>query len=239
MKTRTIMLAIMAILTTISFTSCEKIRGKGEVITEARSTDGYSGISLAMSATVFFTSAPTYSLELHGQENVLRQIVTEIDGNQLVIRVKHGVILGNHEPVRVYITAPNVTRLEVSGSGDIFTDQPWHVSELSLSISGSGNITLANIEAGRLAATISGSGNIKAMAGTSNQEDLKISGSGSIDLRSVEAHTVFTRTSGSGEMFINATNLLDVTISGSGDIWYLGNPSINLQVSGSGSVKKL
>jgi hypothetical protein len=153
--------------------------------------------------------------------------------------VKHGVILSNYEPVSIYISAPAVHGLDVSGSGDIFTENSWGSSDLSLNVSGSGHINMASVDAGILSATISGSGSIKAAMGNVNREDLKISGSGTIDLRSVEAGTVYSATSGSGNTYVHAKELLDVTISGSGDIWYYGNPAVNTHISGSGNLKRL
>jgi hypothetical protein len=239
MKTRIILTAIVSLFILSISTSCEKIKGKGDVITESRSTGTYTSVSLAMSATVYFTPDSVYSLRISGQENVLRQIVTEVDGNQLVVRVKTGVILGSHDPVNVYITAPDVSGLDVSGSGDIFTDKTWRVNDLSVNISGSGNINIASVEANGISAKISGSGTIKAASGKAESEDLKISGSGTIDLRSVEAKTVYTTTSGSGDTYVHATSLLDVTISGSGNIWYYGTPVINTHISGSGNLKRM
>jgi hypothetical protein len=239
MKTKIILTATAAIFSIFFFTSCEKIKGKGEVITETRNPGTYNSISLAMSATVYFTPDSVYSLRISGQENILREILTGVEGNSLVIRLKNGVILKNYEPIRVYITAPNVTGLDVSGSGDIFADNTWIVNDLSANISGSGNINIASVDAGRISASISGSGTIKVASGKAAREDLKISGSGTIDLRSVEAETVYATTSGSGETYIYVTSLLDVTISGSGDTWYYGTPAINTRISGSGSLHRM
>jgi hypothetical protein len=239
MKTTNILMAVIGLITISMFTSCEKIKGKGEVITETRTTGNYNSVSLAMSATVYFTPDSIYSLRISGQENIIHQIVTEVEGNQLVIRVKTGVILGSHDPVQVYITSPDVTGLDISGSGDIFTDRTWSGNDLSANISGSGSINIGSVNAGHISAKISGSGSIRAASGTAVNEDLKISGSGTIDLRSVEAETVYTATSGSGDTYIHATSLLDVTISGSGNTWYYGTPAINTHISGSGNVKRM
>ncbi len=234
-----IITAILALVTTTLFTSCEKIKGKGEVITETRTTGNYSGISLAMSASVYFTPGDSYSLQIRGQENVLKQIVTQAEGTHLSIKVRNGVTLGSHEAITLYITAPVVTDLNVSGSGDIFVDKPWNTSNLSANISGSGTISLNDLTAGQISAIISGSGSIRATSGKVTREDLTISGSGTIDLRSVECQTVYTTTSGSGDTYVHATNMLDVTISGSGDIWYYGTPVINTHISGSGNLKRM
>jgi hypothetical protein len=228
-----------ALIVMTFFTSCEKINGKGEVITETRTIGSYQSVGLSMAATVYFTPGTDYSLQISGQQNILEQIVTQVEGNQLVIREKPGVILKNYDPVRIYITAPDVTGLDVSGSGDIFTDSNWNVNELSTNISGSGKINIAHINAEKLTAKISGSGTIRATSGKAVREDLTISGSGTIDLRSVEAETTYSTTSGSGDTYIYCTGSLDVTISGSGNIWYYGTPAINTHISGSGNLKRL
>jgi len=239
MKTKTMVMAVMAIMIGISFTSCEKIKGKGDTVTEARTVTGYSRISLSMSEAVYFTSGADYSLEIQGQQNVLDRIITRVEGNRLVIKLKNGVHLGPHDPIRVYVTAPDVRDLDISGSGDIYVDSPWIGTDLSTHISGSGSITISMIEANRFNANISGSGNIKVIGGLAGREELKISGSGNIEMRYVEADEVWTKTSGSGDMYVQAMELLDVTISGSGDIYYLGNPIINTHISGSGNIHRL
>ena len=232
-------MALAALMTMTLFTSCEKIKGKGEVITETRTPGTYSSIGLSMSATVYYTQGEAYSLQLRGQENVLREIETVVKGNELVIRVKKNVILGPHEAITVYITAPTVAGLTVSGSGDIYTEGDWTASGISLNISGSGNISIGSVACESLSATISGSGSIKAAGGTTTREDLRISGSGTIDLRGLQSVNVYTTTSGSGDTYTHATGLLDVTISGSGDIWYYGTPSIDMHISGSGNLHRM
>lgn len=239
MNSKMIITAIAALISMTLITSCEKIKGKGGVVTEMRSTGTYSAVCLSMSATVYLTQGATADLEITGQENIIHQIETRVEGNTLVIRVKHGVILGPHEPIKVYVTTLDVNSLEVCSSGDLFTDNALSLNEVSLKISGSGSINLANIEAENLSATISGSGSIKAASGKLTREELKISGSGTIDLRSVEASKVYTTTSGSGDIFVYATQLLDVTISGSGDTWYYGTPAVNTQISGSGNLRRM
>lgn len=233
------MIVVMTLLTGIVFNSCEKIKGKGDSVTETREVSGYSGIGLAISATLYFSSGPDYSLEIQGQPNVLERILTRVEGNTLVIRLKSGIILGVHDPIRIYVTAPDVHDISISGSGDIYVDNLWSGSDLWASISGSGNISVSAMETGRFNGNISGSGNIRVLGGLADQEYLKISGSGDINMQYVEAGIVYTVTSGSGDMYVNALNILDVTISGSGDVFYLGNPAINTHISGSGSVRKL
>jgi len=230
---------LMMLCSSLLIVSCEKIRGKGDVTTENRTVTGYTGISLSLSGTVYFKQDSVYSLQISAQQNVIDRLVTGVEGNTLVIKMKPHVILGTHEPIRIYISAPDVSSLDVSGSGDIYTENNWITAEINAEISGSGSITIAYAEADRFTAKISGSGSIKTLGGKVTEEDLKISGSGDIDQQNVLADNVVTGTSGSGETYVNAQKWLDVTISGSGDVYYYGNPSIEVHISGSGSLKKL
>jgi len=230
---------IAAVFMLVSFASCEKIKGKGEVITQNRSVGSFSSVSLSMSADVHYEASETYTLSISGQENVINEIVTTVEGNRLVIRLRNGIVLGKHEPVRVYVGAPSISGFEISGSGNIYADSKVDPATLSLTISGSGNINLSDLDVDKDSANISGSGNIGARTGTAARQDLVISGSGTIDLRNVVCPMVYTTTSGSGDTYIHADSILDVTISGSGNVWYNGTPAVYTHISGSGNVKKL
>jgi hypothetical protein len=232
-------LVALTLLVSIGFTSCEKIKGKGDVVTETRWETNFTSISLAMQGTVYFTQDSNYSIQINAQQNVIDRIITEMDGATLKIKLKNNVHLGSHEPIRFYITAPSLNHLTISGSGDVYVENTWTGSSLSAHISGSGNINVANMDAGRFQPSISGSGSITVLGGIATQADLTISGSGKIEMHHAVSTNVYTSTSGSGDSYVQATDLLDVTISGSGNVYYLGNPLINSHISGSGNIRHL
>lgn len=230
---------LIAMFVPVFFTSCQKIKGKGDVVSETRSVSGYSEIALQMSADVYLTNGDTNSVEVLAQENLLPYIQTKLDNSRLVVKVKNGFSLGNHEPIRVIITAPGVETLSVSGSGTISVENLWEGTTLETTISGSGDISLQEVQCGTLKANISGSGSIGAEGGQVSLADMTISGSGNTDFRNVVALDASTNISGSGDIYTQVNNQLDATISGSGNIYYLGNPQINVHISGSGNVVKL
>jgi hypothetical protein len=257
MKTKIIVL--IALLIPVLFSSCEKIKGKGDVITQTRVVTGYTSIELAIEGDVSFTQDSVYTLSISAQENIADNIETDISGTSLVIKKKDNVVFGKHDPINITITAPSVTDLILSGSGNFTVSRIWSgnflttnisgsgnmyvnnifANQLNSVISGSGNMTINSIDGNKINATISGSGNIETKSGISNEEYLKISGSGNIDMRYVETDTAYATISGSGDIYINVKKLLDATISGSGNIYYLGNPVIDTHISGSGNVTRL
>jgi len=222
------------------FFSCEKVKGKGEVVSQVRNVTGFTGISLAIDATVFFSPDSNDYLEVMAQQNMLDILETVIGSNNtLTIRYKDGVVIGTHEPIKIFVAGPAIKVLTVSGSGDILVDTPWLNSLKTISISGSGNVSVSELYGNELYVNISGAGNVEATSGSVNYQEIKISGSGNVELVGVESDTTFVNISGAGNVTAWVTKLLDVTISGSGNVSYKGDPVINTHISGSGSVIKL
>jgi len=226
-------------LFSLTFPSCDKVDGIGEPVAEERTVTGYTGIGLAMDATVNFSEGEEYNMVVYAQDNLLPIIVTEPEGLTLVIKVRKGYTLGTHEPITIAITAPSVNRLDISGSGNINIAQIWEAEDLKTNISGSGNINMEAIDTDSFNANISGSGSILALSGETDYANLNISGSGNIDIRTVVAGTAYAKISGEGNIFVQVNELLDATISGSGSIYYTGSPQVNVHVSGSGKVTHL
>jgi len=225
-------------LTTLlmSLSSCEKVTGKGDIVSQLRNLSGYTGIQLTIDGTVFFSSDTINYFEIRAQQNIIDVMQTYIEGGDLVIRFKPGIHVGKHEPIQIFVAAPTINLLNISGSGDIFVTNPWSSYYMETNISGSGSISMDELTANEFHATISGSGNIQATTGQTNYEYLNIGGSGSIDLLGVESDTCWADISGSGDITVLVNKLLDVTISGSGDVKYQGSPVIISHISGSGSI---
>ncbi len=236
---RKIIMAVSLISLIMSQAACKKIKGKGDVITESRAVSGYTAIDLSVSGDVYFTPDLDFRLTLEGQQNVLDVIETQIEGSNLVIKLKDHYTLGTHEPLKVNIHAPNIKQLLINGAGSFNVQSVWAGNVLGVGISGSGDMYLGDIQAHQVKANISGSGSIHGNGGITDNLDLNISGSGSMDFQYLSADTVYASISGSGDMWLWAGKLLDGTISGSGNIYYKGTPVIYSNISGSGSIKPI
>ncbi|MBM3404731.1 MAG: hypothetical protein FJY10_07565 [Bacteroidetes bacterium] len=98
-------------------------------------------MELAIEADVNISDSANYDFRMEAQENILEVIETKQDGDRLIIKLENGKILGKHEPIRIWIKAPNVDNLHISGSGNIIGESSWSADECKMSISGSGSIT--------------------------------------------------------------------------------------------------
>ncbi len=222
----------------LSLVSCSKeiISGSGPEVSLLRNTANFTGIELAINATVNFTQDSIFKVELKGQQNVINQIQTEVSGGNLIIKLPWDTKLVSYAPITINISAPVVNTFNVSGTGKILSFNSISVTNADFNISGSGSINLSNISAINIDANVSGSGSVQFSGGTATTESMHISGSGLIDALGVAAKKTTTYTSGSGDIKIYTTETLDAHISGSGKVYYMGNPAIDADISGSGKL---
>ena len=204
---------------------------------EKREVTAFSEISLSISADLYLKQGNEHSLVLEGDEDDLEDIETEVRGNELNTQLNRAFNFSSMDRIRIYVTMKNVDELSVSGSGKIEAETPIQTSELTLNLSGSGDINIGELEAKEVDAQISGSGDIR-LAGKSNLEELEvdITGSGDLHAEDIQADEADIDISGSGTCRIHAINELEVSITGSGKVRYKGNPRVNANISGSGSV---
>ncbi|MBL7900844.1 MAG: DUF2807 domain-containing protein [Bacteroidia bacterium] len=237
MKITIISMAVSALL----FTSCRFdtrwITGNGDVITESRQVQGFSGIALNLNADVYFVQDSVYRIEISAQKNVLDAIETSTNGNTLKIAYTPFTIVRRHKQITVRIHAPHVNEFNVNGSGNIYTDKINESDKMQFVVNGSGSIEVQNVTAPEMQATISGSGNCTVKGGTVETAGLRISGSGDLHCADLMCKYGNIDISGSGNADIYATETLEVNISGSGDVRYKGKPRMTQRISGSGSVR--
>ena len=116
MKNRSVLFAFIIL---VIGSSCKKTIGEGATVTEQRSTGNFTGIELSIPATVNFSQAPNFKVEISAQQNILNIIQTYVVGNTLIIKVKDKKKLGRHDAITATITAPSLNALRVAGSGNI------------------------------------------------------------------------------------------------------------------------
>jgi hypothetical protein len=230
---------VPAIILFLTLQACNKgkiwgIHGKGSNVSETRNAGSFTGIDMRCDADVEVVRDSTFSIEITGQANILKVLDTKIENGNLVIDYNKRV--WRHNKVKIIVHTGNIQLLYLSGSGNINVQNTITATILDLKMSGSGNLSTADVNVQTLTAHISGSGDIKIAGGTIQSEKFSISGSGDINAEYVVANTSSAKISGSGSIIVNVTENLNVEISGSGDVKYRGNPIVNSNISGSGSV---
>lgn len=210
------------------------INGKGSNTSETVNFQSFSKIDIGFDADILYTQDSIYKIEISAQSNIQRVIETEVSKNVLIFRASKRLL--HHNPIQIIIHSPDIKGFFVSGSGNVYAQNPIKTSSMDLNVSGSGGINIPVLNADNILTEISGSGKIKIEGGVSKNHQINITGSGSIDAISVKSNKGDINVSGSGDVKIWATEQLDVTISGSGKVSYTGTPTLNTKISGSGKI---
>lgn len=199
--------------TTVRMNHMPVVEGSGRVVQQQRDVGSFDSVETMGSETVEVRFGPTPSIVIGADDNIQPLITTKVVDGELKIGTRGSFRM--HGPIRAWITTPNLKAFTTSGSGDV-TIHDLNNGELALTMNGSGSMT-ANGRTGRLAVTLNGSGRAQ--------------------LATLAATDVSADLNGSGSATVNAHGRLDAKIFGSGTLHYVGKPA-ELRTShfGSGGV---
>jgi hypothetical protein len=225
------------------FSSCiylggKRVKGNGNIITETRSVSSFDEVEVHGALDVYVSSGETSPVRIEGDENLMKYIVVDQDGDRLEIRTKSGYNLRPSRKMKIHVTSPRFVKLSVSGACNIIGENKIVTpDDLELHVSGAGDIR-AEADAPKISASISGSGNVD-LRGNTRDFDLDLSGAGKARCYDLMAENTRVSISGAGSAEVYASVELKANVSGAGSVRYKGNASkVDQQISGAGSVKK-
>ncbi|WCL81146.1 DUF2807 domain-containing protein [Saprospira sp. CCB-QB6] len=131
------------------------------------------------------------------------------------------------------ITVQDALFLEIAGSGDLSFE--GSASRAVGQISGSGNMTVTNLQTNQWDAYSTGAGNFT-ISGYSPSESVSFDGSSNYYGFNFLSQNGSYRHAGSGQIECQASSLLDANLSGSGNLYYKGNPAQTVTITGTGQL---
>jgi hypothetical protein len=207
-------------------------RGRGAIVEEVINVPLFSGIDLQMSADVFVTQGPQFEVVVRGYRNHIDLLERRVRDDTWEIDLDG--CTRNPDDLTIYITVPDIRYLEISGSGNIVSENVLQTNDIDLRIDGSGDIDVA-LDVDDVFAEVRGSGDIF-LEGVGDELFYELDGSG--DLRAFDCRFNEARIDifGSGDSEVFVEDRLLVRIDGSGDVLYRGNPDITVEIDGSGDL---
>ena len=208
---------------------------------ETRSVSPFTEISLGGSARVVVKQGSPQSVEVEASKDDLADFETTVQASRLRLsfRSQEGKMFKNksYGTVTVYVTAPSLTALRVGGSGKLEVSGALEANDMTLAVSGSGDLVVPQLRAGRLETAVSGSGDVT-VGGTCPSNEIRISGSGKVRAHDLKTETSRARISGSGDAHVYASRTADAAISGSGSVYVAGGAQLSSSTRGSGRMVK-
>lgn len=195
----------------------------------------FSEVVLSGSPDVTVTTGTAHMVRAEGADVDLDRLDIRVVGARLVIATKSGSWnRGSREGVTVRVSVPNLSAASISGSGDM---QVGPVKgDFDGHISGSGDLTVASVDAPVLRLSISGSGDLSVGGGRCGTGTYFATGSGDIGAAGVRCETLTVSATGSGDIAAQATGTASLRTTGSGDIRVTGGARCATRSTGSGNM---
>lgn len=216
------------------------LNNDGEVTTENRTTQGdYDEISVVGFFNVTLVKGAEGNLTIEGESNLLQHVITEVDGDRLIIKVekKQNLKPSSGKDIRITVPFEYISKILLSGSGEIMSRDVIKARDFSVSVSGSGDINL-EVESQTTDSRVTGSGDL-VLTGHTKEHNASVTGSGDLEAGRFKADTVDAKVTGSGDIRISCEKAIRARVTGSGDIEYVGNPQKqDTKVSGSGDISR-
>ncbi|NOU38717.1 MAG: DUF2807 domain-containing protein [Ferruginibacter sp.] len=228
--------SIVLTLTMLATTSCSKIVvGKGDIIKETRTVGTYDKIHLDMNADVVLVKSNFKDIDIEAESNIIKKVITKIVNNELIITTENNTLLIPKTKTKLTLFVPNISQLNVTSSGKIYSIDTFLCTNLILNLDGSGEIDVRANVANLLSVDKDGSGKI-IVSGNTQLANYKQDGSGCLAAFSMKSNVTNAVKNGSGKIETTTISNLNAVINGSGNIYYKGNPLIVKNKNGSGNL---
>ena len=214
-----------------------EIKGSGNLVTETRRITPIDAVELSGVGTLIIEQGITDSLEITADENILKYIRSDVEGDTLKLGVKDLINILPSRDITYHLTVKDLSSVETSGMGNIEIDS-LNASQLWLKISGTGKVTISNLQAQSFDLEISGMGDAR-VAGKVDSQSIQISGTGNYRAEALSSREADIKISGTGHALIWVMDSLNLDLSGTGDLAYYGEPVLNTSISGAGTLRSL
>jgi Putative auto-transporter adhesin, head GIN domain len=228
--------------------------GSRLVATERRTLEkAVAKVDLSGPVNLTLRQGAVPSLEVRGEQRLLANIDTSVDGDVLHIGPR-GILLRHRTPIEVILTLPQLESLSVTGNGD-HTVSGFAGDQLDVALDGSGSMRF-NGRYRAITAAVHGSGDLELTGGSSDAVNAAVIGSGrltlvgasralsaelrgagDLDARHLRADEVDLMQEGAGDAAVYARKRLHAQLTGNGDARVYGNPDAHsVTREGTGSV---
>jgi uncharacterized protein YodC (DUF2158 family) len=174
-----------------------------------------------------------------GSQAALERVSIEVQGTTLHVRPNRSAWGGNPRdaagPVAIRIGTRALRSAAVTGGGSLSVDRARGL-RIDLTLSGSGRLAVAGIDADLLVVGLIGSGKI-ALAGKAKQLRASIQGSGDLDGVSFRADDADIGADTAGAIAVAAVRTARVRASGSGEVTISGSPACTVTGLAAGAVR--
>lgn len=229
------------LLMALIFQSCSLNfnRKSEESISDNREIEGTRKLRVNGVFNLYLSQGDEPLLRIEGDEEMTQKLKVTQNGEWLELdfeKVNENFFKSNSK-LDVYLTLSELEEFAFEGVGNIKTEGPLNVEDISITGDGVGNLNL-ELQAKSINAVFSMLGNIN-LSGSVNSITLSNDGLGNVDASGLIAQTMDLKSSGIGRVAVHCEGDLSIIVDGIGTVSYEGNPNvIKEEINGIGKVMR-
>ena len=216
--------------------ACQYKSGSGDIVTETRTVNEFKALNVSGGFDVEIRKGNTFKVSVEADDNIIQDIETSVDNNQLKISMENGVSYRNAH-MKIFITAPGLEKISSAASADInFKDEMTSGNKIKINAS-SGSSIKGAVNAPDIDVDAS-SGSEVALTGRTKNLDVQVSSGASVDAFELLSENTSAKTSSGASADVHASIKLDAKASSGGKVNYRGAANAIKSESSGGSVTK-
>ncbi len=236
---KTINLIPVACFIALFSVSCEMddipcVRVDGPIETQKRTLSDFNSIFFGDVGNLHISQGNEYSFIMKGQRVILDKVDLSVENNNLIIQLNE-CFNGDGYSLDIFITAPEIVNIEMSGIGTVTTETPLSADVFSLKLSGVSEMNSLEIEADSMTTYHLGTGTIQ-YSGNTRAHTILSSGVGEIKADNLTTKTTEVTSNTTGDTYVNVSEKLIATLNNTGNVYYKGSPEITKEETGTGRV---
>jgi hypothetical protein len=206
--------------------------GSGNIISERRNINNFTGIVVSSSIDVTVTQAANFDVEVTTDDNLMKYVKTELSDGVLKIFID-GINNFSAKSIKVNVSLPLVKRLKATSSASIEASRTL-TSDETITIEASSSASIkADVNAPQVNADGSSSADIE-LSGLTKEANAEASSSATVQMQNLKAENANAEANSSGTIKLFTSVKLHATASSSGTIRYAGGAKL-LEISKSSS----
>ncbi len=203
------------------------VSGTGEIASQTVNLANFTEVELKKIGEVEVLSGSEYKVEISDYENLLPYAKVYMEGERLIISYDSVQVMGSK--LKISITIPDqLSKVVLSGSGNIFVNSGFVSDKVHLIVSGSGNISASGVNSQNVDIVMSGAGKIEAKGKTENFT-LEVSGSATIQCKELISNNADCDLRGVSTVFVSVEDKLKVNAFVVGSLTYYGSPILEVE----------
>jgi len=230
-------LLIITFISIIALSACDMVHcvhGSGNKITENRKVKDFTRIKVDGDFKVILKQDSSLNLDINADDNIMKIIETNVNGDRLHIHTKKHVCNGE---ITITVGVRNLEELKASGAIDVSSEGTLKVKDIGFEFAGASKLNL-DLNANNV--TTSGSGATEiTLRGQATSNNISTSGVGKLNALDFVVGSCDIQSSGASESRVNVLQKLNISSSGAASVKYKGHPNISQDKSGALSVEAI